>query len=191
MVLIRKYPDGTPVTVTDDADALRVAGESFTGPEPVVVVDDERVRFLRRDAKGAFVSIEQRPATAEVLDLLPHPEGGWFRETWRSEVSFEPAGYGGPRASATGIFFLLMPGEESVPHAVRSDEVWLWHRGGPLTLIVGEEEVTLGADVEQGQLPQVVVPAGVWQAARPAGDREVLVSCVVSPGFDFADFQTR
>jgi predicted cupin superfamily sugar epimerase len=85
-------------------------------------------------------------------------------------------------------------------HAVRSAEMWLWHRGGPLSLLLGgdgdepadaPETVTLGADVAAGQVPQAVVPPGVWQAARPAGPEEVLVSCVVSPGFDFADFRAR
>ncbi|MFC6086304.1 cupin domain-containing protein, partial [Sphaerisporangium aureirubrum] len=111
-------------------------------------------------------------------------------------VGFEPEGYGGARQSATGIYFLLAPGEESVWHVVRSDEVWFWHRGGALTLLLGgsgerpgdAEAVTLGGRVEDGEVPQVLVPAGTWQAARPAGDEAVLVSCVVSPGFDFADF---
>ncbi|GAA3098948.1 hypothetical protein GCM10020001_014330 [Nonomuraea salmonea] len=94
----------------------------------------------------------------------------------------------GERASATAIYFLLHPGEESVPHVVRSTELWLWHRGGPLALTIGDSAVTLGQDVENGQVPQAVVPGGVWQSARPAGDEAVLVSCVVSPGFDFADF---
>ncbi len=73
-----------------------------------------------------------RPRTAELLDLAPHPEGGWYRETWRAAPSWQPAGYPGPRAAATGIYFLLDPGEESAWHRVRSDEVWLWHSGGPL-----------------------------------------------------------
>ncbi|QNE17866.1 cupin domain-containing protein [Kribbella qitaiheensis] len=141
----------------------------------------------------------ERPELAEVLGLVAHPEGGWFRETWRSEVAFEPAGYGGERASATAIYFMLAPGEESRWHRVRSAEIWLWHSGGPLTLDLGgtgdepgeAEPVTLGPDVKGGQQPQVVVPAGAWQAARPAGDQPVLVSCIVSPGFDFADFTLR
>ncbi|WP_067820167.1 cupin domain-containing protein [Nocardia inohanensis] len=131
---------------------------------------------------------DKRPELAEQLDLLPHPEGGWYRETWRSAVEFEPKGYDGSRASATAIYFLLLPGEESAPHTVKSDELWLWHRGGPLLLNIGGEEVVLGPDVAQGQRPQAVVPGGVSQAARPAGDDYVLVSCVVAPGFDFADF---
>jgi predicted cupin superfamily sugar epimerase len=138
-----------------------------------------------------------RPRTAELLNLTPHPEGGWYRETWRAAPSFQPAGYPGLRAAATGIYFLLTPGEESAWHRVRSDEAWLWHSGGPLVLLVagdGDEPdasplaVTLGADLAAGQVPQHVVPAGHWQSARPAAGAEVLVSCVVAPGFDFADF---
>lgn len=139
-----------------------------------------------------------RPAFAAALDLAPHPEGGWYRETWRSGVSITPDGYPGARASATAIYFVLGPGEESSWHRVRSAELWLWHAGGPLTLRLagdGERpgdrpaELTLGVDVRAGQRPQAVVPPGTWQSARPVGDAEVLVSCVVSPGFDFADFE--
>jgi len=140
-----------------------------------------------------------RPELAERLHLQPHPEGGWFRETWRSAVSFRPAGYDGDRSAATAIYFLLCPGEESAWHVVRSDELWLWHRGGPLTLWLGgsaaqpaeADVVLLGADVRAGQHPQAVVPGGVWQRAAPGDDEPVLVSCVVAPGFDFADFRLR
>lgn len=135
-------------------------------------------------------------STVELLGLLPHPEGGWYRETWRSAVSFQPDGYAGPRAAATGIYFLLRPGERSRWHRVRSDEVWLWHSGGPLTLRFGgfgeaplpDRDEVLGTDLISGQRPQILIPGGVWQSAEPASDREVLVSCVVAPGFDFADF---
>ena len=138
-----------------------------------------------------------RPRTAELLDLAPHPEGGWYRETWRAGPSFQPDGYPGPRPAATGIYFLLAPGEESAWHRVRSDEAWLWHSGGPLVMLDGGDgefpagtplTVTVGPDLDAGQAPQYVIPAGHWQAARPAAGREVLVSCVVAPGFDFADF---
>jgi predicted cupin superfamily sugar epimerase len=138
-----------------------------------------------------------RPRTAELLDLAPHPEGGWFRETWRAGPESVPDGYPGPRAAATGIYFLLTPGQESAWHRVRSDEVWLWHSGGPLTLLDGGDRdtpsdapsaATLGPDLAAGQRPQQVIPAGHWQSARPAALSEVLVSCVVAPGFDFADF---
>jgi predicted cupin superfamily sugar epimerase len=139
----------------------------------------------------------ERPRTAELLDLAPHPEGGWYRETWRAAPESVPDGYPGPRAAATGIYFLLVPGEESAWHRVRSDEAWLWHSGGPLSLLDGgagdqpadvPAAVTLGPDLAAGQLPQHVIPGGHWQAARLAGEQEVLVSCVVAPGFDFADF---
>jgi predicted cupin superfamily sugar epimerase len=153
-----------------------------------------------------------RPPLAAQLDLQPHPEGGWFRETWRSPVTFAPAGYDGPRSAATAIYFLLHPGEQSRWHVVRSDELWFWHSGGPLALRLGgggpepddskpdqttsgrteiraAADIVLGPDVAAGQRPQVLVPGGTWQCAAPAADEPVLVSCVVAPGFDFADFR--
>lgn len=140
-----------------------------------------------------------RPPLAEQLDLQPHPEGGWFRETWRSPVSFSPEGYQGQRNAATAIYFLLYPGERSRWHVVRSDELWLWHGGGPLELRLGgagsepteESPLMLGGDLDAGHRPQVLVPGGAWQCAAPAGNEPVLVSCVVAPGFDFADFRLR
>jgi predicted cupin superfamily sugar epimerase len=132
---------------------------------------------------------DKRPPLAVTLDLAPHPEGGWYRQTWRSPAEFTPEGYPGPRAAATAIYFLLLPGERSAPHTVRSDELWLWHRGGPLELNIGGEVVILGPDLERGQVLQAVVPGGVSQSARPAGADYVLVSCIVAPGFDFADFR--
>ncbi|MCO7219897.1 cupin domain-containing protein [Klenkia sp. PcliD-1-E] len=117
-----------------------------------------------------------RPATAQRLDLAPHPEGGWFRRTWTG-----PPG-GGGRPQATAILFLLAPGESSARHTVDADELWLWHGPGALELHVGEERVVLDA-----AHPQTLVPAGVPQATAPAAD-EVLVSCVVSPGFRWSGF---
>jgi len=138
-----------------------------------------------------------QPDLVHLLGLQPHPEGGWFTETWAAEQRFQPEGYPGSRAAATAIYFLLRPGEESRWHTVRSDEVWLWHRGGALDLILGGDgeepsepvALRLGPDVEAGERPQLLVPAGVWQAARPAGDQEVLVTCVVAPGFHYDDFR--
>ncbi|MEV8508139.1 cupin domain-containing protein [Actinoplanes sp. NPDC051475] len=133
-----------------------------------------------------------RPPLAEALDLRPHPEGGWYRETFRSAVVFEPQGYRGPRAAATAIYFLLQPGESSAWHVVTSDELWLLH-SGDLELRLGgsgPEPREPGEVVRlDSHAPQALVPAGVWQSALPAGDVPVLVSCVVSPGFDFADFR--
>jgi predicted cupin superfamily sugar epimerase len=122
------------------------------------------------------------------LDLEPHPEGGWYRETWRAESA------PGERASATAIHFLLEGHQRSHWHRVDAAELWLWHAGHPLTLSIAESEngpvsaVTLGNDVLSGQSPQVLVPCGTWQAASPQGGW-VLVSCVVSPGFEFSGFE--
>jgi len=136
------------------------------------------------------------PDWARGLGLQPHPEGGFFAETWRSGLTIEPSGYDGPRALATSILFLLLPGQESAWHVVRSAELWLHQRGGPLVLGLGgdhpagpgePEDRLLGTDA--GQVPQLLVPPGTWQRARPAGDDPVLVGCVVAPGFDFADFR--
>lgn len=147
------------------------------------------------------------PDWARELDLSPHPEGGWYAETWRSALttpqSALPPEYTGPRSAGTAILFLLMPGQQSAWHTVRSAELWLYHRGSPLVLEVGPRqaeasELLLGADIAAGEQPQVVVPPGYWQRARHLGraqrreevpdDEPTLVSCVVVPGFDFADF---
>jgi uncharacterized protein len=137
------------------------------------------------------------PPLARALGLAPHPEGGWFRRTWTSGHALTPPGYPGPRASATAIHYVLAPGEESRWHRVRSDELWCWHRGPALSLVLGgdgeapgdEHPIVLGDRVEDGQVPQALVPGGTWQRAAPRGaDAEVLVTCVVSPGFDDADF---
>jgi predicted cupin superfamily sugar epimerase len=143
------------------------------------------------------VSGPTRPALAEQLDLAPHPEGGWFRQTYRAAMTVDPPGYDGTRPAATAIYFALHPGEESRWHVVRSDEIWLWHAGGPVRLSLGGDaaepghvtSLLLGPDVAAGQQPQAVVPGGVWQAAVPASTQPVLVSCVVAPGFDYADFR--
>ncbi|MFJ4778095.1 cupin domain-containing protein [Streptomyces sp. NPDC088762] len=131
------------------------------------------------------------------LGLEPHVEGGWFRRTWRTEPEAVPDGYAGRRPFATGIYFLLHPGEVSRWHRVRSDELWLWHRGGPLAIRLGGNGDTpgettasvLGPGVEAGEQPQFLVPAGTWQTAEPTGGEAALVSCVVAPGFDFEDFE--
>ncbi len=156
--------------------------------------------YARRDVAGRYLDLEQRGGTAEELDLLPHPEGGWYRRTWCSEVAVSHPDKQQDRPSATAIYFLLPAGRSSAWHTVASDELWLWHRGGPVTLAYGGDgpqprerpvHVTVGPDLEAGQVPQAVVPAGTWQAATAETSGEALVSCVVSPGFDFADFRTE
>ena len=125
------------------------------------------------------------------LELQPHPEGGWYRETWRG-----PEGPDG-RTVGTAIHFLLKAGERSHWHRVDAHEVWLWHAGDPLGLALATSdmapvrEVVLGGDPGAGQAVQHVVAAHEWQAAEPfAGPAGyTLVSCVVAPGFEFAAFE--
>ena len=141
--------------------------------------------------------MSELPGWAGNLDLAPHPEGGWYRETWRSDLTLGqpalPPEYTGPRSAGTAILFLLMPGQQSAWHTVRSAELWFHHRGSPLLLEVGAEQRgatthLLGSDVTAGEQPQFVVPPGHWQRAVPRDAEPALVSCVVVPGFDFADF---
>ena len=135
------------------------------------------------------------PERARILGLSPHPEGGWYRETWRSAAVLDTGDGRGRRSAATMILFLLAAGDSSAWHRVASDEIWLWHGLGVLTIELGgaggspipEEQVVLGPDAAANERVQVLVPAGTWQRTIPAPD-DVLVSCLVSPGFDFADF---
>ena len=135
-----------------------------------------------------------RPALAEMLDLQPHPEGGWFRQTWAAPDAVTLPD-GRVRPTATLIHFLLPAGEHSAWHRVASDEIWLAHTGavvlelgGPGAQPHAERRLTVGVDVGSGEVSQALVPAGVWQRTLPS-DADALVSCLVSPGFDFADFE--
>jgi predicted cupin superfamily sugar epimerase len=123
---------------------------------------------------------------ARLLDLAPHPEGGYYRETFR-----DPQGAGG-RAASTAIYYLLPAGQVSAWHRVDAAEVWHWHAGAPLELSLyddgGRSVVRLGADLAAGERPQGIVPAGVWQSAKSLGDW-TLVGCTVAPGFEFSQFE--
>jgi uncharacterized protein len=129
------------------------------------------------------------------LGLTPHPEGGHYRETYRAARTITPPGFPGPRALSTAIYFLLAGAEVSALHRLRSDELWHFHTGSTLRVFaldadgaVGEHR--LGFDAGAGETPQLVIPAGSWFGARVAdGTGFALVSCVVTPGFDFADFE--
>jgi predicted cupin superfamily sugar epimerase len=117
------------------------------------------------------------------LGLKPHPEGGFYGETFRSALRLTLPD-GRERCASTAIHYLLPPGAWSTWHRVRSDEVWHHYDGGVLRLYrLGMETVRLDRAT-----PQAVVPAGVWQAAEPEGDA-VLCGCTVAPGFEFADFE--
>jgi hypothetical protein len=121
------------------------------------------------------------------LGLMPHPEGGWYAETWRAEAA------PGERPAATAIYFLLRAGERSHWHRVDASEAWLWHAGAPLALRLAEAEmgpartIRLGPALEAGERPQAIVPAHHWQAAESLGEW-TLVSCLVAPGFRFDGF---
>lgn len=121
------------------------------------------------------------------LGLEPHPEGGWYRQTWQG-----PAGDGG-RAIGTSILFLLRADERSHWHRVDATEIWHHHAGAPIRLSVaaddgaGIEVATIG-DVSAGHDPMAVVPPGAWQSAEPIGGW-VLVGCTVTPGFEFDGFE--
>ena len=123
------------------------------------------------------------------LDLVPHPEGGWYRRTW--EAPSAP----GERPAASAIYYLLLDGEESVSHRIDADELWHFYEGDPLELTREWPDgrgdvVVLGPDIAAGQAPQIVVEAGVWQAARPLG-RFALVGATVTPAFTFDGFELR
>ncbi|TPJ23415.1 cupin domain-containing protein [Mesorhizobium sp. B2-7-2] len=122
------------------------------------------------------------------LGLKPHPEGGWYAETFRDAA-------GGPRGHSTAIYFLLEQGQLSAWHRVKdAAEVWHFYAGAPLALTTHEEgagaiiEQVLGTALTAGERPQIVVPAGWWQSARSLGEW-TLVGCTVAPGFDFAAFE--
>lgn len=128
------------------------------------------------------------------LKLEPHPEGGFFRETWRAEA------VAGERPSGTAIYFLLKEGQTSAWHRVDATEIWHFHAGAPLLLRIAEAAETggseagsiaahiLGRDLQDGQAPQVIVPPHAWQSAKSLG-AWTLVGCTVSPGFLFSGFE--
>lgn len=132
-------------------------------------------------------------------NLLPHPEGGWYKQTYKSAENISaaalPERFGGDRPFSTAIYFLLEKGNFSAFHRIKSDECWHFYQGDPLEIYIlqntGElTTVTLGNDIGKGQLFQYVVPAGCWFASRPApGSQYCFVGCTVAPGFDFADFE--
>jgi predicted cupin superfamily sugar epimerase len=141
----------------------------------------------------AFPSAER---VIEELGLVAHPEGGWFRETFRATSSALDTVRGGERAASTAIYFLLRSGEFSAFHRVCSDELWHHYLGDPLELTVIEPQgallsLKLGAALGRGERPQAVVPRDHFQAARLSAGRAgfALCGCTVAPGFEFADFE--
>ena len=122
------------------------------------------------------------------LELKPHPEGGYYRETFR-DARRDPNG----RAVSTAIYFLLARGERSLWHRIDAVEIWHYYAGSALILQIANDggaahTVRLGPDVAAGERPQAIVPASAWQAAESTGDW-TLVGCTVAPGFEFAKFE--
>ena len=118
------------------------------------------------------------------LNLQPHPEGGWYAETWRGDEQ--------PRATGTAIYFLLEAHQFSHWHRVDAVEIWHWYAGNPMELHIHEDGITriemLGPDITTTQRPQRIVPKCAWQKSIPLDDW-VLVGCTVSPGFEFDGFE--
>jgi predicted cupin superfamily sugar epimerase len=133
------------------------------------------------------------------LQLQPHPEGGFFKETYRSKGLIAsdclPGSFNGDRPYSTAIYFLLQQNDFSAFHRIKSDECWHFYEGGTLLIHIINQEgnyscVALGKHIDEGQQYQFTVPAGCWFASEPAPGTEFsLVGCTVAPGFDFADFE--
>ena len=127
------------------------------------------------------------------LEMLPHPEGGYYKETYRSEeqtINKE----GNKRNTSTAIYFLLENNNISHFHRIKSDELWFFHQGNAIEIVSIQNDelvsITLGNDIDKGEVPQAVIPANVWFASSVKdGSGFGLVSCTVAPGFDFADFK--
>ena len=134
----------------------------------------------------------------EHLELLAHPEGGYYKESYRSAATITGSclpGFGGDRSFSTAIYFLLERGDFSAFHRIKSDECWHFYDGGGLLIHVLMQNgkyvcKRLGKNLGEGELLQFIVPAGAWFASEPApGSSFSLVGCTVAPGFDFADFE--
>ena len=127
----------------------------------------------------------------ERLELKPHPEGGFYRETYRSASQFNDSN----RDLATAIYFVLTHENVSRFHRITSDELWFFHFGSPVTIHLldneyGHRQIALGNDLIAGQVPQFCVPGGtIFGSSVDIPNGYALVSCVVAPGFDFADFE--
>ena len=140
--------------------------------------------------------------TAQLIQkyhLAPHPEGGWYKQTYKSSEQTDkaalPERFNGDRAFSTAIYFLLEQGNFSAFHRIKSDECWHFYAGDPLLIYIIEKNgelkiISLGSDADKGQSFQYVVPANCWFGSRPAPKSEYcFVGCTVSPGFEFDDFE--
>jgi predicted cupin superfamily sugar epimerase len=211
--------DGTTAESFDagEIDASGRISLLLTFAGPLREVEDASARAPTAEVRGGVSDAPvERPGRGEPavshpsvaalvggLGLSPHPEGGFYRETYRAPLSLARDALGpdfaGARAASTAIYFLVPVGTFSALHRIRSDEVWHFHVGAPLTISSlsvdgARTDARLGLDLANGEAPQVVVPAGAWFGARIEARDEgkgdyALVSCTVAPGFDFADFE--
>lgn len=151
-------------------------------------------------AESGGFAVKERNAEywIEELALLPHPEGGHYREVFRSDVVITRDAllerFTGSRSCITSIYYLLKRGEFSSLHRLKSDELWYFHDGAPLAVYAISEKGlmrhVLGLNPDAGEVPQIVIPAGAWFGALIEGEGDFsLVGCAVSPGFDFDDFE--
>ena len=130
------------------------------------------------------------------LGLIPHPEGGHYIQTYKSAEQVSLRRYSGPRSTGTAIYYLLEPGTLSELHRLQSDEIFHFYLGDPIEMLQlwpdgSSNIVRIGADLDAGQSPQVIVPKHVWQGSRlVAGGRFALLGCTVSPGFEFEDYES-
>jgi uncharacterized protein len=133
------------------------------------------------------------------FNLQPHPEGGWYKETYKSTELLPqaalPQRFNGDRSFSTAIYFLLEQGNFSAFHKIKSDECWHFYTGEPLDVYIINQQgalniIELGNDINKGYVFQYVVPANCWFASRPAAESNFcFVGCTVAPGFDFEDFE--
>ena len=139
---------------------------------------------------NSFHNLDAKDVIKE-LNMQPHPEGGWYIQTFRDEDGGES---NGSRGNSTAIYYLLEKGQRSHWHKViDAAEVWLWHAGDTLELSISDDgkqvvKHALGMNLMSGERPQCVVGAGAWQSAVPMG-AWTLVSCTVAPGFEFSSFE--
>lgn len=143
--------------------------------------------------------MKQAQYWVDKYQMQAHPEGGYFAETYRSAErilhSALPSRFSGDRSFSTGIYFLLENHHFSAFHRIQADEMWHFYAGGPLNVYVIHEDgnleiIKLGANPDNGEVFQAVVPAGTWFGSKPAAESDYsLVGCTVAPGFDFADFE--
>jgi predicted cupin superfamily sugar epimerase len=134
------------------------------------------------------------PYYIDKLNLIPHPEGGFYIESYRDNKKTQFDGFEGERNISTAIYFLLQHSQKSHFHKIKSDELWFHHDGNVLEIYILDHNelktIHLGKDLDKGEVLQAVVPANVWFASKVKNDEGfVLVSCTVSPGFSFEDFE--